>query len=133
MFRCLRMSALKVLVVNDSGLVGSRLVAQLEGLEGVEVLPQAFNAIQASLALKAAAPGLVLLDPQLAAGTSRGLLRDIKRRLPDTRVVVLAPAADDVSRRAWLEAGAHDYVTFAADIRALVLDARGDAPSPNAA
>ncbi len=111
---------MKILVVNDSGLVGDRLLEQLGGLEGAELLPQAFNAIQASLAIRSEAPGLVLLDPQLPAGTSLGLLREIRERTPGARVVVLATASDAVYRRAWLESGADACVTFATDLRALL-------------
>ena len=111
---------MKVLVVNDSGLVGERLIEQLRGLEGLTLLPQAFNAIQASLMLRSEAPDLVLLDPLLPAGTSLGLLREIRRRLPDSRVIILSAATDSVQQRAWLESGADDCVTFATDVRALL-------------
>ena len=111
---------MKVLVVNDSGLVGGRLLEQLAGLEGVEVLPQAFNAIQASVAVRESLPDLVLLDPQLPAGTSRGVLRDVREKAPRARVLVLATSADEAYRRAWIESGADDCITAATDLRALL-------------
>ncbi len=117
---------MKVLVINDSGLVGKRLIEQLGDLEGLALLPQAFNAIQASLALKADRPDLVLLDPQLPAGTSLGLLREIRERVPGARVVVLATATDPVHRRAWLESGADECVTFSTDLRALLARLRDE-------
>lgn len=124
---------MKVLVVNDSGLVGDRLLEQLGGLEGLVLLPQAFNAIQASLAIRSEAPDVVILDPQLPAGTSLGLLREIRERVPGARVIVLASATDPVHRRAWLESGADDCVTFATDIRALLARIRHEGPSREAA
>jgi two-component system NarL family response regulator len=111
---------MKVLVVNDSGLVGERLLEQLSGLDGIELLPQVFNAIQASHVLRSTPPDVVVLDPQLPAGTSLGVLKEVRAKAPGARVVVLASTADEVYRRAWLDSGADDCVTFAADLRALL-------------
>jgi len=125
---------MKVLVVNDSGLVGERLLEQLGGLEGLTLLPQAFNAIQASLMLRTEAPDLVLLDPLLPAGTSLGLLREIRTRVPDAKVIILSAATDAVQQRAWLDSGADDCITFATDVRELLGRMRnGGRPAPSRA
>jgi DNA-binding NarL/FixJ family response regulator len=107
---------MRILIVDDSEPVGARLVALLRRVEGLEFLPQVFNAMDASLAFQAHCPGVVLLDLQLRGGTSLELLRQIKAKAPSTRVFVLTAHLDERYRKPCLDAGAEFYLSKATDL-----------------
>jgi DNA-binding NarL/FixJ family response regulator len=106
----------KILIVDDSEPVGARLVALLRRVEGLEFLPQVFNAMQASMAFEAHRPRVVLLDLQLRGGTSLELLRSIKAKAPTTRVFVLTAHLDERYREPCQDAGADSYLSKATDL-----------------
>ena len=107
---------MKILIVDDSEPVGARLVALLRRVEGLEFLPQVFNATRAFEAFEEHRPEIVLLDLQLRGGTSLELLRDIRANAPATRVYVLTASLDERYRKPCLEAGAELYLSKAADL-----------------
>ena len=107
---------MKILIVDDSEPVGARLVALLRRVEGLEFLPQVFNAKEAELVFQSDRPEVVLLDLQLRDGTSLGLLRDIKTKVPSTRVFVLTAHLDERYRNPCLEAGADFYLSKTTDL-----------------
>jgi DNA-binding NarL/FixJ family response regulator len=107
---------MKILIVDDSEPVGARLVALLRRVEGLEFLPQVFNATQACQAFEEHRPGVVLLDLQLRGGTSIELLRDIKAKAPATRVFILTAPLDERYRKPCLDAGAEFYFSKTTDL-----------------
>ncbi|MFI5180977.1 MAG: response regulator transcription factor [Thermoanaerobaculia bacterium] len=111
---------MKVLIVDDSGLVGERLMTLLDRVEGLELLPQAFDAAQASLAFGLHLPEVVLLDLHLPGETCLRLLREIKTRAPSTRAIVLTARPDQRYRKPCMDAGAEFFLWKGADIPRLV-------------
>ena len=107
---------MKILIVDDSEPVGARLIALLRRVEGVDFLPQVFDATHASVAFEAHRPGVVLLDLQLGNGTSLELLRNIKAKAPTTRVFVLTAHLDERYRKPCLDAGADFYLSKTTDL-----------------
>lgn len=106
--------------MDDSRPVGERLAALLQCIEGVELLPQVFDAAQAWRVFQSDCPAVVLLDLHLSDGTCLGLLRDIKAKSPSTRVIVLTAHADNRYRRPCFDAGADFYFSKATDLPRLV-------------
>ncbi len=107
---------MKILIVDDSEPVGAPLVALLRRVEGLEFLPQVFNATDALGAFREHRPGVVLLDLELRGGTSLELVREIKTKAPATRVFVLTAHLDERYRKPCLDAGAEFYLSKATDL-----------------
>lgn len=113
-------SRIKLLLVDDSEVVRTGLRTLL-GLEpSVEVVGEAVNVatgVEASAALK---PDVVLLDIRLPDGTGIEACREILKRSPYTRVLILTSVIDDTIVDDAIRAGAHGYLLKEIDGRGLV-------------
>jgi len=99
---------LRLLVVDDSAVAGSRLLNLLGTIPGVELLPQAWNVAGARRAFCQGAPDLVVTDFRLPDGTGLDVLRHVKRVWPWTVVVVMTNEELGPFQQRCFDAGA-DY------------------------
>jgi DNA-binding NarL/FixJ family response regulator len=98
--------ALRVLVVDDQLLYAeaiSVLLGQQEGLEVVGIAGDGREAIKQALALR---PDVVLMDIKMPGLDGIAATRQIRRRLPATRVVVMTALTGDEHLEQALRAGA---------------------------
>jgi two-component system LytT family response regulator/two-component system response regulator LytT len=99
------MSTLRTLVVDDEKLARDRLVGFLSRLDGVELVGQAENGIEALALIEAQHPDLVFLDVQMPGMDGFEVLKALRER-PH---VVFATAYDEYAIRAF-EVQAVDYL-----------------------
>lgn len=101
---------ISVFIVDDSPIVRDRLVAMLSELEGVEVVGQAQDAVEATCLIRELRPDAVVLDIQLASGNGIDVLRTIKKERPDVLVIMLTLYPDLQYRESCMKAGASFFL-----------------------
>lgn len=100
------MNAIRTLVVDDEKLARDRLIGFLAKLDGVEVVGQAENGVEAVERIERERPDLVFLDVQMPGMDGFDVLKALSRPAPH---VVFATAYDDYAIRAF-EVEAIDYL-----------------------
>ena len=101
---------IRVLLVDDHEVVRSGLRAMLASTEDIEVVAEAESVGGAIQAAERARPDVVVMDIRLTDGSGIEATREIRSRLPDTRVLMLTSFADDEALYASIMAGADGYV-----------------------
>jgi len=98
-----------VLVVDDEPEVRAALVDVVHAVPSLELAGEAADAeagLRAALRLR---PDVVLADVRMPHGGGMRLAREVRDRLPATRVVALSAYEDGASRQEMLAAGAAEY------------------------
>jgi len=129
---------IRVLVVDDHGVVRLGVERALSGLPGVEVVGAVADGEQALAAVPELEPDVILMDLQMPGLDGIAATREILRQQPDARVVVLTSYLDRATIEAALEAGAIGYTLKDGDPqeleRVVRVAADGDFPiAPKAA
>jgi len=106
----MKITIVKVFVVEDSPAVRKRLVAMLGTVPGVVVAGEADSVRTAADGVLAAAADVILLDLQLLDGNGLDVLARVKPVRPDLRVIVLSNLATPQYRAASLAAGADVFL-----------------------
>lgn len=105
-----RVRPIRVMVVDDLGIVRHAVASVLESMRGVEVLGLAGSGEQLLSMLEGAQPDVVITELGNAGLRGIELTAQIRRRYPDIQVLVLSRHEDaQVVRRA-VQAGASGYV-----------------------
>ena len=105
-----RPSSIRVLLVDDHKLLTDALSGLLRREPGIEVIGVAGSVADARAAAHERMD-VVLMDYMLPDGTGAEATRDIKRRWPAAKVIVLTAVADDETMLDAVEAGADGYLT----------------------
>jgi two-component system response regulator DevR len=111
---------IRVVLVDDSEVVRVGLRALLGTDPSLEIIAEAGNVATGVEAVVRARPDVVLLDIRLPDGTGFDACRQILKRLPDTRVLILTSVADDSLVDEAIRSGAHGYLLKEVDGRGLV-------------
>jgi DNA-binding NarL/FixJ family response regulator len=100
---------MRILVVDDSTAVRSRIATLLRDIEGVELVAEAENAARAVDLWRSISPHFVILDLDLAGRSGLEILPILKeRKAADPTVLVLTNHAEDAYARRCRALGA-DY------------------------
>jgi len=129
---------IRVLVVDDHGVVRLGVERALTGLRGLEVVGAVADGEQALDAVRELDPDVILMDLQMPGLDGIEATKEIIRQRPDARVVVLTSYIDRGKIEAALEAGAIGYTLKDGDPqeleRVVRVAADGDFPiAPKAA
>lgn len=100
----------RVMLVDDHDVVRSGLRALLESMPDISVVAEAATEADAVSQAIATKPDVVVMDVRLAEGNGIEATREIRSRLPRTRVLMLTSFADDEAIAASVVAGAAGYV-----------------------
>ncbi|WP_037886529.1 response regulator transcription factor [Streptomyces viridochromogenes] len=111
---------IKVLVVEDMQVVRAGLVALLDGEFGIDVVGQAADATAALRSIERTAPDVALLDIDLPGMDGPALARELARRVPDCRVVMLTALDRPGHVQRALDAGAAGYLLKSVSPKGLV-------------
>lgn len=111
---------IRVLLVDDSEMVRTGLRTLLSGEPTVEVVGEAANVADGIAAGARLKPDVVLLDIRLPDGSGIEACRQILKKSPDTRVLMVTSVVDDTVVDDAIRAGAHGYLLKEIDGRGLV-------------
>ena len=111
---------IRLVIVDDSPLIRAGLRAVLEGNAAVEIVGEAGTAELGLAAVMHHTPDVVLLDLRLPDRSGLAVCRDIVRRRPETRVLILTSAADERNVHEAIAFGAHGYLLKENDGASLV-------------
>jgi len=100
----------RILIVEDHTLLRAGLRALLTQDPDIEIVGEADNGRDAVQVIATLAPHLVLMDLSMPGMNGIEAIRDIKRRFPETRVLVLTIHKTDEYIHESLRAGADGYI-----------------------
>jgi len=106
----IQMGTVKVLLVDDFEGFRHSLRGFLRQQPGFEVVGEAVDGNDAIEKADELRPDLVLMDLEMPNKDGFDATREIKRRLPETRVVILSMHSSDVYRRAARDFHADDFI-----------------------
>jgi DNA-binding NarL/FixJ family response regulator len=122
--------AIRVALADDHHLIREGLRLVLEGEPGFEIIGEAADHASAVDLVVTEHPDVLLLDLTFPEGDAIPLLRTLRTRDPDLRVIVLTMHSDPETVRQALAAGAAGYLVKGAQSRELIeairAVARGD-------
>jgi DNA-binding NarL/FixJ family response regulator len=101
---------IRVLIVDDHAVVREGLRTFLELQDGIAVAGEAADGEQAVMQAEALRPDVVLMDLVMPRLDGVGAMRELRRRLPDTRVIVLTSFVEDERLLPAIQAGAAGYL-----------------------
>jgi DNA-binding NarL/FixJ family response regulator len=101
---------LRLYIADDQPLIRRGLAMMLAAEAGIEVVGQAADGAEAVEGVLATSPDVVVMDLQMPRTSGVVATREITRRLPNTRVVVLTTYDDDELVFEAIRAGAHAYL-----------------------
>ncbi|QIM20784.1 response regulator transcription factor [Phycicoccus sp. HDW14] len=115
-------SPVRVYLVDDHELVRQGLRSVLSDCPGIEVVGESATAAEAARRIPAVHPDVAILDVRLPDGSGVDLCRQIRRRDPSIRALVVTGYDDDTAREAATRAGASGFVLKQIRARHLVAD-----------
>lgn len=111
---------IKVFLVDDHDIVRSGIRSLIERSEGLTVCGEAGTLREAYNQIGACAPHVVLLDIKLPDGDGASGCREIKKRYPDIKVMILSAFAEDAIVMEAIKAGAEGYLLKNVDSKNIV-------------
>jgi DNA-binding NarL/FixJ family response regulator len=122
---------MRVLIVDDSTLVRQRLMALLNGLDGVEVVGEASGGDEALRLCQELRPDLLTLDLFMSEGSGVEFLEAVHGIEPSPRVVVLTNYPYPTVRKRCLELGAEAFLNKATEVERIreILAPQGGRPA----
>ena len=99
---------MKLLIVDDSEVVRTKLIAMLSEIDDIEIAGQAKDGREAIRAIKQLRPDAVILDIRMPGASGIDILESVKGDLADCRVVILTNYSYQQYRKRCMSAGA-DY------------------------
>lgn len=110
----------RVIVVDDSPDIRSRVVGALKELERIEVVGEFESSAGAVDFTKGHTLDVVVLDDRLKQGSGLEVLRFVKEECPDVKVIVFSAYAEPYQRDMYLRAGAHAFLAKASGLDGLL-------------
>jgi len=100
---------MRVFIVDDSDLLRQRLGALLSQMQGIEVVGEARDALEATKLILNLKPEVVILDIRMPAGSGIDVLQNIKRATPAPKVIMLTNYPYPQYRKKAADAGAEFF------------------------
>jgi len=111
----------KVILVDDHAIVRQGLRSLLDSDENVEIISEASDGREAVNQVAEHLPDMVIMDIAMPYLSGLEATRQVKKRFPEVKVVVLSMYAEDSHVTHALQAGAHAYVLKSAVFEELKL------------
>jgi DNA-binding NarL/FixJ family response regulator len=102
--------AIRVLVADDHAIVRTGIRHVLETEPGFTVVGEASNGAEALALAVELAPDVVVLDISMPGGSGLGTAAELRRRCPDTRILILSMHDNAEYVLESLRAGVHGYL-----------------------
>jgi NarL family two-component system response regulator LiaR len=103
-------NAIRVLIVDDHAVVREGLRTFLELQDGIDVVGEAGDGVQALEQAAALSPDVILMDLMMPRLDGVAAMRKLRQRAPRSRVIVLTSFLDDDRLMPALQAGAAGYL-----------------------
>ncbi len=116
---------IRVLIAEDHTIVRGGLIALLENVEGIKVVSEAADGVEAVLKTRAAKPDVILMDLAMPRKSGIEAIEEIKAENPNARILVLTSFSDDDKVFAAIKAGALGYLlkeTSSQDLLQAIID-----------
>lgn len=104
------MADVRILIADDHGIVRSGIKLLLDRQPGIDVVAEASDGVEAVEQALAVRPDLCILDVGMPRMTGLQAAREIRRHLPEARVLMLSMHDDEHYLFEALKAGASGYV-----------------------
>lgn len=101
---------IRVLIADDHNVVRSGLRALLDTEDGIAVVGEASDGVEAVARARSLNPDVILLDLVMPRKTGIEAIEEIKQENPDMRILVLTSFSDDDKVFAAIKAGALGYL-----------------------
>lgn len=101
---------IRVLIADDHTVVRGGLTALLEDVEGIQVVAEAGDGVEALLKVRSVKPDVILMDLMMPRMTGIEAIEEIKRENPGARILVLTSFSEDEKVFAAIKAGAQGYL-----------------------
>ncbi|UUV31696.1 response regulator transcription factor [Amycolatopsis roodepoortensis] len=101
---------LRVLVADDNPVIGDALRALLDSEPDIEVVAVAVDAGEAVALAELLVPEVALLDVRIPGGGGAWMAREIRRRVPHTRLMAFSAHSDTRSIAQMASAGVTEYL-----------------------
>jgi NarL family two-component system response regulator LiaR len=101
---------IRVLIVDDHAVVREGLRAFLGLQDGIEIVGEAADGMEAVEEALRARPDVVLMDLVMPRRDGVAAMRELRRQVPDARVIVLTSFVDDERVLPAIQAGAAGYL-----------------------
>lgn len=101
---------IRVLLADDHNVVRGGIRALIESEEGIEVIDEAADGVEAVLKARSLNPDVILLDLQMPRKTGIEAIEEIKQETPTAKILVLTSYSDDDKVFAAIKAGALGYL-----------------------
>lgn len=101
---------IRVLLADDHNVVRGGIRALIEAEEGIVVIDEACDGVEAVLKARALNPDVILIDLQMPRKTGVEAIEEIKQTNPDAKILVLTSYSDDEIVFAAIKAGALGYL-----------------------
>ncbi len=108
--------SIKLLIVDDSALIRSRLHRLLRSVSGIASIREAATPYEALESVQFDPPTLVILDPSLPDGFGTRIIQQLTQSFPTLWIAVLTFHADPSRRLHCLALGAHWFFDKATEI-----------------
>ncbi len=118
------MSHIRIILVEDHGLVRAGMKALLQKIEGTEVVADMGDGLEAVKYVQTDTPDLVLMDIAMPGLNGLDATARILRESPSTRVILLSMHANEEYLQQALQVGASGYLLKGAELAELELAIR---------
>jgi len=116
---------MKILIADDSSVVRDRLVTLLTDVDGIEVVGQAKDAIEAKSLAAQLRPHVAILDIRMPNGSGADVVRDIKQLTPTPKVIILTNYPHPENRKKCIERGADYFFDKSTEFKKVVAVLKG--------
>jgi two-component system response regulator NreC len=106
---------MRLTITDDHQIVRVGLRAILEAEADMQVVGDSASVASALTMLRSERPDVALLDVSMPDGAGLAMVSEVRRQLPDTRVLVLSVHADWETVQKAVAAGAHGYIAKSAE------------------
>ena len=111
---------MRILIADDSVIVRERLINLLTELQGVEIIGQAEDAMEARGLAEKLKPDLAILDLRMPKGSGADVLFDLKRLVPSPKVIMLTNYPHAENRKKCMEGGADFFLDKSTEFQKVV-------------
>jgi DNA-binding NarL/FixJ family response regulator len=111
---------MRIFIADDSELLRVRLVKMLSEIEGIEIIGQAQNSLDAIESIEKLNPHVVILDIRMPQGDGIKVLKAIKKKLQFPKIIIFTNYPYPQYRKKYMDAGADFFFDKSSEFEKLV-------------